>query len=425
MKGNIRPGDKIFKISSKTLSDEAELTYSGKELKKIKLDCKISIKKDKPITVSIKPNKDYAHYENVSVTLKSNVIPVVSINQPITKDKIISQFSKTTDTPFEFEKIDIDLDNNLYIPKIREINALRRDVLKKLEDVISLKFTRAPIKVKTKKFTDKEHISTKISLYLTTLNEAFDYSLLEDVDRVYIPLRFFDNDKYKNCLAMLNAKFDTYIYMPTIITSNYGNLIGNTINSALSEYNICGFVFSNIHTLNTMKRPEYKKYDFIANYSLNVFNDYSAFELSRIGVDTVTLSPELNKHDIQNMSSDVDKELIVYGRIKLMTTKYCLLGSSNICYPKCEVKCKENHKYYLKDRMGFLFRVIPDSFQTVTNIYNSKILSISPNDLKIDYARIDILDENIDEINKVIKTVREGKRLEGQDYTNGHMNRDV
>ena len=37
MKGNIRPGDKIFKISSKTLSDEAKITFSGKEIKKIKL----------------------------------------------------------------------------------------------------------------------------------------------------------------------------------------------------------------------------------------------------------------------------------------------------------------------------------------------------------------------------------------------------
>ena len=36
MKGNIAPGDKIFKISSKSLSDSAKETYSGKEIKKIK-----------------------------------------------------------------------------------------------------------------------------------------------------------------------------------------------------------------------------------------------------------------------------------------------------------------------------------------------------------------------------------------------------
>ena len=90
------------------------------------------------------------------------------------------------------------------------------------------------------------------------------------------------------------------------------------------------------------------------------------------------------------------------------------------------MKCHNTeNKYYLKDRMGFLFRVIPDNLQTVTTIYNSKILSIDYKDLDIDYARIDILDENIEEINNVIHTVKNYKRFEGQNYTNGHMNRDV
>lgn len=75
--------------------------------------------------------------------------------------------------------------------------------------------------------------------------------------------------------------------------------------------------------------------------------------------------------------------------------------------------------------MGFLFRVVPDNLQSITNIYNSKILSIETNGLNIDYARIDILDENIDKINSIIQTVKNGKRLEGQEYTSGHLNRNV
>ncbi len=425
MKGNIAPGDKIFKIGSKTLSDEAELTFSGKEIRKVKLNCKISIKKDKPISVFIKPDREYEHYKNVSITLTSDIIPTASINQPITKEKIITQFSKTTDTPFEFSKIEVDLDEGLYIPKISEINALRRYALKKLEELVCLKFTRVPVKVKTRDFKDKKHIPFKTSLCLMDMNTSFDYSKLEDVDRVYIPLKFFEHSGYKDCISAINTKFDTYIYIPTILTSNYYNLIWNTINSALAEFNISGFVFSNLSSIIKMKEPEYKKYDFIANYTLNTFNNYSAYELSRIGVDTVTLSPELNKSDIQNISSNIDKELIVYGRLKVMSSRYCLLGHSNLCYPTCDAKCRENKKYYLKDRMGFLFRVIPDNFQTVTNIYNSKIISINPNDLNIDYARINILDENIEEINNIISTVKAGSRLEGQDYTNGHMYRNV
>lgn len=75
--------------------------------------------------------------------------------------------------------------------------------------------------------------------------------------------------------------------------------------------------------------------------------------------------------------------------------------------------------------MGFKFKVLPNNLQTLSNIYNSKILSIDYNDLDIDYARIDILEETIPEINNVIRTVKNGKRFEGPEFTNGHMNRFV
>ena len=76
--------------------------------------------------------------------------------------------------------------------------------------------------------------------------------------------------------------------------------------------------------------------------------------------------------------------------------------------------------------MNFLFRVIPDNLQTITTIYNSKINSIETNEMNnVTNFRIDILDETIDEINNIISTVKEGKRLEGKEYTNGNLNRDV
>ena len=71
------------------------------------------------------------------------------------------------------------------------------------------------------------------------------------------------------------------------------------------------------------------------------------------------------------------------------------------------------------------FEVLPDNIQTVTTVFNSKITSLSPNDFNVDYARIDILHESIDEINTIIKTVKSGKRFEGKEYTNGNLNREI
>lgn len=428
MKGNIHLSDKIYKLSSKTLSDFTIETYENIESKKILLSCKIIIKKDCPIIVKVKAINNFGSYQDIVINITSDIYPIDAINHPITKEKIIEQFKKTTNTPYEFSKFDIDLDDNLYIPSISSLNALRRKVLEELEVSAIKRLTRVPTDLKLKNSQAEISIEKpkdkKITLLLNTLNLEFDYNNLENVDRIYIPVRYFSMPKYENTLNVITSKFSTYIYMPTIMKTNYKNLFINTISSALSLYKISGFVVSNLSAFLLLK-PFKKNYDFISNYTLNVFNDYSASELNNLGVSTITLSPELNKTDIDNICNGINSELIVYGKTPLMNIKYCLLGSSNQCYPECTNKCNSGHKYYLKDRMGFHFRVIPDNVQTITTIYNAKTTSLACLDLNINYARIDIIDEDIDTINHIIKTIKNGNRLEGVDYTNGNINREI
>ena len=191
----------------------------------------------------------------------------------------------------------------------------------------------------------------------------------------------------------------------------------------LSDYKIKGFVISNIGNLELLNK--YKNhYEFICNYTFNVFNDLTINELH---AHTITLSPELNKLDLQNLKNISTSELIVYGKTPLMNSNYCLLGKTNKCYSSCEHLCtrSSNQKYFLKDRLGFLFRIISDNIETVTTIYNSKITSIEHKDINVNSVRIDILDENIEEINHIINVVKTGNKLEGNDYTNGNFNKEI
>ena len=56
----------------------------------------------------------------------------------------------------------------------------------------------------------------------------------------------------------------------------------------------------------------------------------------------------------------------------------------------------------MKDRLGFLFRVIPDNIETVTTIYNNRSISIQYTEINVDSVRFDVLDETIEEINSII-----------------------
>ena len=417
MKGNIHVGDKVYKLSSKSLSLDAKSSFTS-ENKKTALNAVLDLHLDELIKLKI--------FDNLGNEFEvlSDEMPDVAINYPISKEKLEEQLSKTNNTPFFFKNIKINMDNNLYVPHISKINELRRTALQKYEDFIIGKYKRnLNISLSENEYKNFMHNPNKVCLLLNNLNINFDYSKLKNVDKLYIPLELFMVNENKNILNILQKNFSLYIYMPTIIKSNFQNLFKNTIESIVKNYSVKGFVISNICCFELLK--DYRKeYEFISNYTMNIFNNHTINELA---CDVITLSSELNKEELNDISFQTNKqtEFIVYGNIPLMYSSYCLLGKSNKCFPDCKQACKENNKYYLQDRMNFKFRIVPNNIQTITTIYNSKINSIDTHDLNVDYLRIDVLDETIDEINNIIDTVKCHNKLEGKNFTNGNINRIV
>ena len=436
MKGNIKPGAKVFKLSSKELVEHASKTFADNcENKKIPVSCYISIKNNKPIKIILEAHS-LPFYDNISVEFTSDIVPEKSINSPITKERIENQLNKLGNTPYVFSKIDIDLDENLHINSISSLNNIRRIAISMLEEKVLNKFlanrqsnVNIVDKFDNQKVEDFKTIGNrKISLLLENINEDYDYTKIEGIDNIYIPLKFLIAKKYSKQLLKLSNKFNLFVYMPTIIKPNYKNLLLNNLDTILATFSVKGFVVSNISGFELLRKYIYSNnYIFISNYTMNIFNSYTIRELQDIGINVITPSVELNKNILQKLcsNSSLPVELIAYGRNVLMNSSYCLLGKSNKCYPDCKMRCSNNLKYYLKDRLGFKFRIVPDKVQTVTSIYNSKITSIDTLDLAVSSIRINILDENIEEINNIIKCVKSGKKLQGKDYTNGNMNREI
>lgn len=434
MKGNIKLGNKVYKMSSKELNDLAKSSYS-KEYRKVALNCNISIKEGKPIVVSISSASNIELYKDLFINYVSDLVPLEAKNRPLNEETIISQFSKTTSTPFEFKHFNIDLDVGLFIPKLSLLNDLRRKILALVEDYALQKIKRNTcFNLEVNNLQCDEYALKKnfdISLLLNILNIDYDYSKLSDnIKNVYIPLKYFTNRNFADILHILDSKFNIYIYMPTIIKSNYKNLLLSNIENTLQNYKIQGFVISNIcnfKLLESLSKEFNKNFEIITNYTFNVYNNNTISELKELGAIRYTISPELDKATINSLSNctTLYNELIVYGKTPVLNMNYCLLGETDKCYPTCKQKCNSKNSYLLKDRLNMTFQISPDNIQTVTTIYNSKITSISPSDFNINFARIDILDENIDEINNIVSKVRNGERLEGKNYTNGNLNREI
>ena len=427
VKGKLELGDKVFKINSSIISKEIK-EFNSHEHVKIPLVANFKALIGKPLELEVVSLDEPGNtYFGLSTTISNEIQPIEAISNPISKERLIEQLNKTTDTNFEFKQINIEMDDNLYIPKISSINALRRDALNGLYQKGIDNFTRIlPSKLPSIELVH-QHVFPSIRTYsvlLNSINNSMDYSSLKNVDRVYIPLKFFIKKEFESKLLEISQFTNCYIDIPTIVRDNFRNVFYNNFDEKVNKFNIKEIVISNLSGIEFMMKYV-GKLDIVSKYTLNIYNNHTIDELKKIGVNRVTISPELDSEAIIDLcdNSSLPTEFLVYGKLPVMHIQYCPLGKSNKCYPTCSMKCKTSNRFYLEDRIGYKFEFVPDNMQTITKIYNSKINSIDYSKFPFDNCLISITDE--DNLDEIIYNVKNNIKFEGKNYTNGNLNKFV
>jgi len=416
MKGKISVGSKVYRIETAKLNKLISPTFKeDKNFRKVKLNGEIILKKNTPISFKVWSNEGF--YSGLEYSITSTIVPESALNKPISKEKIIEQLSKTGSTEFEFKNLNVILDDGLFIPKISLLNDLRRNALEGLEKLVIKEHTHniknAQIDTTSLLKDSSLNCNKSISLLLNIIDKNIDYSSLKNIDKLYIPLKFFINENSQ--ISNLCNIFPVFVYMPHILKDS----INIDFEKLVNNFNVKGFVISHISQIEKVSKFNL---ELIGNFNLNIYNRFSINKLHTLNLSTITISPELDKFDTNTLQklSSTKSEIIVYGKLPVMTNNYCYLGKTNKCYKECDKKCLTNNKYYLKDRMSFNFRIIPDNLQTITTIYNSKILSVKPSEFNSSSIRIDILDEDFNQIQNIINTIKSDNRFEGKEYTNGN-----
>ena len=314
-----------------------------------------------------------------------------AINNPTTTEQIIKQFSRLNDTIFELNNVNYE-QCNVFIPA-KMLNAARRDIVQRLYDL--------KINSQNKRIKDLE-AKEKISFapekpYLTasvTTKEQYDACISCGIKEIYFEnvVRRNQND-YKEIGGQL-------------LIGGYGGIY------------------------------HYKKTNsFVTDYSLNVVNATSCYELYRLGAKRVTLSYELNKLQIEELINAYYREnegypaleMIVYGKAPLMFTKYCPLKKMNQCG-----NCK-TRSYELKDEHG-KFPIITHEDCTTT-LLSGKTINLLDDLQSIKGVEAFRLAFTVELKDQVVKTVNDAiGKLNGslnksvfnhETDTRGHFNKEI
>ena len=213
-----------------------------------------------------------------------------SVNRPVDRETIYGKLSKLGDTVYKFQQLDIDIENDIFIP-IKEINDLRREAINKLND-------RRLYKID---FCKKE------------------YS---------IDVPDFKKERLLTCLIDKKDKID-------MLDGNYNMIYcdevdDNTIRKlprVINEYKNTDklLLVGEIGAFNTLKNVD-------TDFSLNVVNSYTVAFLHSLGARKVTLSYELSDNQIKDIvvnyhtryGKHPNIELIVKGYEEVMISKFSL-----------------------------------------------------------------------------------------------------
>ena len=312
-----------------------EINKKIKTNKKIKITGKCIIKNNSKIEFSI---TDYVN----SITVYSDYITEVSNNNPITEEIVKKQLSRIGNTIYEYELLDIKLDNNVFIP-VSVLNELRVIAIEKLNN---LRMYKTNYK--------KEKYSIDLSDYEQTQNKNI---LLNTYDEYlknknkYDIIIFDDYDSYKK--ANDNKSYYRLDRINEHLPNYNGNLLVNDLGSV--------YKYKNVDT----------------DFSLNVFNSYSVAFLHSIGVNKITLSYELNYKQIKRLIDEYHNryhkhpnlEVIISGYEEVMVCKYNMLKKYN------------TNKGYLIDRFNNKYSIIIKN--NFMRIYNYKKRNLTENYFEI------------------------------------------
>ena len=410
-------GSKINRTYSKKLYEKVDDKIENYNFKRnLDLDLNINIGENPKINGKTEGfETNYELDKKVEVAKKSG----------LSREKVLENISKTGDSIFEVRSVDLNLDEGAFLP-ISAINEMRREVVKKLENkILEKSINRVLNPYNFVERSNRAKIKSKDSKIKVFFNkfEDLDKTNLSNIDEIIIRAKDLEKfkKKYKREVSIYLDKFYSY------------RELENLRNYILKDKVVEGVWINNLSEYYIFKDEDVK---INADIGLNIFNSNSAEFFYNLGLNSITISPELNSRQIQEIvkNNSVDFNLISYGRVPVMTMKHCPYSVVKNCVdegncPSCKYK-----NYLLRDEKNVDFEVLRQN--TFTEIFNSYLILLDEyvNRLKKNNVNLLILaDEFTDEVINLYKNYNDKdfenikKKIENKygQVTKGHINRGI
>lgn len=427
---------------NETLWEEIKEQYVRSE-KKEKINGILRLKKDFSAKLDIA-------LKDIRISVAGDVVQA-ALKQPLTEEKVAASIKKTGNTPYEFAKLDIDMDDDIFL-SVQALNVLRRNALERLSEVLTEPARRDRIvadenvsgadlqekfvSVQKEKQTVPENKNPYLSVSVE--NRALIKLLLDEscVDSIYLDSSCYTREDLFNILkedvsCIHSAGKKAYYMMPAVFRLSSLSFYEKNL-SEMMQTRVDGLVVKSYDEL-AFVRQNLPDIDVILDHNLYTWNSYAKMQLWDVKPVRDTVPLELNRKELQGRDN-TDSEIFLYGNLPLMVSAQCVHANAG-ADRGCD---KMRTVTYLKDRYGKYFPVKNNCTECYNTIYNTAPLILFPyrkelEKMGIHAYRISFTTEQEPQVKQILSLYKK-VFLNGEnslqelyigEYTGGHYKRGV
>lgn len=396
--------------------------------------------------------------------------------QPLSKERILSQMKKTGNTPFEFVQLDVEMDENLFMP-MQALNELRRAGLEAYENSIYDSYVRQVPQEETQIATSKigkfgnetcskqkkqlqdsefakellqnsddqkaelqnavsdaevsETENCEICVSVETKEQLKIALTSKQVARIYASVTVFDKKDLVNSVADYiqdanrNGK-KAYIALPFIVRKDALSFLEKYYQKFI-DMGLAGYLVRSLESVSHLRALGLASY-LVADANLYTYNNRAKEYYGELGICRDTAPYELNSKELRGREN-CNSEVVIYGYQPLMVSVQCVKKNFRNCTKKSEILTLQDR--YKKE---FCVKCVCDFCYNI--IYNSIPLGIwkEAEELKqlgFTSFRMNFTMEQPEEMKKLLNDFgrlylyRDPVSFGTEQFTKGHLKRGV
>lgn len=365
--------------------------------------------------------------------------PEPAMRQPLQASRVEQQMRKTGNTQFAFERMEVCMDADLFLP-MQALNELRRDGLAALSDRVLSDYRRKAKKtqeVKEEAASSGERTACgdaspgkvskdpRLALLVRSLSQLKEAVECKDAECIYIDL---PPQEIKEAGRMIRSDHSVkkhYFAMPYIFREDAALRLEKAYEMIRSSFD--GVLIRNWESLQWLLEHAYDK-EIRGDYNLYACNRFAKKFMKDGGISQFTAPVELNARELKELDIR-GQSLIAYGYQPVMITAGCIGKTMDQCDAKegwLKIQDRYKKKFAVKKCCAYCYNVIYNSSPLYLADKAEEILSLGPGEVRLDFSM-----EGRDQMRRIILDYvrgiirREEVQAPDMEYTRGHFKRGV